>query len=337
MGNKSRIEYLDALRGITMLLVVYSHVVFIGYDNVYSHNSYNQIFLQLRMPLFFFISGFLFYSKGHDVQRFGELLSLLKKKFLIQIIPTAVFLLAYVLLFKGDFLESVLREDKSGYWFTLVLFYFFAINSFVNYLFNGNRNWKISAHLLSYLLIMILVFILRESVLRGLLSLGFLQHYIFFLFGNLAKYNYPKFLSVIQKLAPLLLSLFVVGCCVMLYGLVSHRILVGVFFILNGLCGICLALLLSVKHQEYLSNKYWVGKILQFAGKRTLEIYLLHYFFLPQDLSVIGGYFYNYSNPVIELFVTLLIASWIVFVSLLTSSIIKLSPFLKLYLFGKRD
>ena len=123
----------------------------------------------------------------------------------------------------------------------------------------------------------------------------------------------------------------------MLYGLVSTRILVGVFFILNGLCGICLALLLSVKHQEYLSNKYWGGKILQFAGKRTLEIYLLHYFFLPQDLSVIGGYFYNYSNPVIELFVTLLIASWIVFVSLLTSSIIKLSPFLKLYLFGKRD
>lgn len=57
---KERIEYIDTMRGFTMLLVVYSHVRLYGlyFDDSNIVSSFNSIFLLIRMPLFFFISGF---------------------------------------------------------------------------------------------------------------------------------------------------------------------------------------------------------------------------------------------------------------------------------------
>lgn len=54
---KLRINYIDALRGFTMILVVVGHVIgrslgLGGYDSVIS-----SIILTFRMPMFFFISG----------------------------------------------------------------------------------------------------------------------------------------------------------------------------------------------------------------------------------------------------------------------------------------
>lgn len=66
-SNKTkRIEYIDALRGFTIILVIYAHVVFSSYgENGGSLESFsfNDIFLSFRMPLFFFISGFVFLRK----------------------------------------------------------------------------------------------------------------------------------------------------------------------------------------------------------------------------------------------------------------------------------
>ena len=52
-----RIEYIDAMRGFTMILVVYAHIRFYGYHiNDYSDAfSFNSLFMLIRMPLFFFV------------------------------------------------------------------------------------------------------------------------------------------------------------------------------------------------------------------------------------------------------------------------------------------
>lgn len=75
-----RIEYIDAMRGFTMLLVVYSHVLVFSYDNLIVYNlhngglslnggvnplTFNSLFVLFRMPLFFFISGFILYKKDY--------------------------------------------------------------------------------------------------------------------------------------------------------------------------------------------------------------------------------------------------------------------------------
>ena len=57
-----RIEYIDAMRGFTMIIVVLHHVSLMafGVDSAFEKWSY-----EFRMPLFFFISGFLMYKPLH--------------------------------------------------------------------------------------------------------------------------------------------------------------------------------------------------------------------------------------------------------------------------------
>ena len=61
METKKRIEWIDAMRGFTMLLVVYAHVQFFGLG-LESDETFNQVLILFRMPLFFFISGFILYK-----------------------------------------------------------------------------------------------------------------------------------------------------------------------------------------------------------------------------------------------------------------------------------
>lgn len=57
----NRIQYLDCMRGFTMILVVYSHLVIFGYQ-VDGRNLMNGVFLLFIMPLFFWVSGYLAYT-----------------------------------------------------------------------------------------------------------------------------------------------------------------------------------------------------------------------------------------------------------------------------------
>ena len=59
--QKQRVRYIDALRGFTMILVVWAHVMLDmglgGYNTVLG-----SIFLTFRMPMFFYISGYIAYK-----------------------------------------------------------------------------------------------------------------------------------------------------------------------------------------------------------------------------------------------------------------------------------
>lgn len=57
---KKRIGYLDALRGFTMILVVCVHCL--TYSDI-KQNPITDFFSLFRMPLFFFISGFILYMQ----------------------------------------------------------------------------------------------------------------------------------------------------------------------------------------------------------------------------------------------------------------------------------
>ena len=121
--QKDRIEFIDAMRGFTMLLVVFSHVLTISFKSN-PNFSFNEIFISFRMPLFFFLSGFLCYKSGKFSQIKG-ILEFVKKKFIVQIIPTVIFITIYAFLFQSSLGEMWLHTYKGGYWFTFVLFFYF--------------------------------------------------------------------------------------------------------------------------------------------------------------------------------------------------------------------
>ena len=112
-----RIAYIDAMRGFTMILVVYSHIC--GFCLGDTQMGYNDVFFLFRLPCFFFISGWLFEPVSQRPFK-----QIARKKFMVQIVPTFIFLL---LLAPPPLFFSQLGATKGGYWFTFALFEFFLL------------------------------------------------------------------------------------------------------------------------------------------------------------------------------------------------------------------
>lgn len=121
---KQRIGYIDALRGFTMFLVVYAHVMSrtgLGLQET----AVLSFFRAFRMPMFFFISGFIAY-KAIEYFTAHEWARLLKRKAFVQLVPTAIVFSVFQLAFGHSPLEFF-QSGPGGYWFTLVLFEFFVV------------------------------------------------------------------------------------------------------------------------------------------------------------------------------------------------------------------
>ncbi len=132
MEQTKRIEYIDALRGFTMILVVYHHIEAFSYH--INPSFICQILMTFRMPLFFFISGYIAY-KADQCWDSKSLFYSISKKVKIQLIPTLVFGLIYTyLILNSTWIEFVSSPLKHGYWFTLVLLFLFIIYYITSFL-----------------------------------------------------------------------------------------------------------------------------------------------------------------------------------------------------------
>ena len=67
-----RIEYIDALRGLTMILVVIAHINSYTFkaENVFEYTSLTGFLSLFRMPLFFFVSGYIAYKPAVFFDKF---------------------------------------------------------------------------------------------------------------------------------------------------------------------------------------------------------------------------------------------------------------------------
>ena len=78
------------------------------------------------------------------------------------------------------------------------------------------------------------------------------------------------------------------------------------------------------------------GRFLSFIGMRTLDIYLLHFLLLPK-MSQVGEWLNsNQPNFVLSIVLSVSVALVVIAFCLLASQLLRVSPFLQLYLFGKK-
>ena len=111
VNNKERFQYIDALRGVAMLMVVFAHVEIYSFFRFGADTSLTKIISMTHMPLFFFISGLCIYKVDRKYS-----LTKIKNDFLRLIIPAIIVGLIYT-----DFrINSFLADNmKAGYWFTI--------------------------------------------------------------------------------------------------------------------------------------------------------------------------------------------------------------------------
>lgn len=317
---KRRIGYIDALRGFTMILVVCFHIL--------PNSPYTDFFQLFRMPLFFFISGFILYKDEH-IWSISNSTKFLSTKFLVQIIPTAIFL------FLNMFILSIntISSNLNGYWFTVSLFMFFAIYILCK---NLIRNEFISNILLLACALFLYIFSYNPWSYNHYPFLnGFIVHpfgfLIFFIIGIITKKYFDKVVRIFNNniIMMFIIALMIIGSICFLKGYFVHLEIRLVLSIL----GIFSFFYFFMKNGGYMDNSR-IGNVLQFIGRRTLDIYLLHFFFIRNSLSWIENF--RIESPTLIFIISIIISLVIIGICLLISKFLRTNPLLGKILFGAK-
>ena len=342
-----------------MLLVVTNHVALKSFGMQIRWSAALQFFLLFRMPLFFFISGFLAYkaSRVWNARTLGELTL---KKMRVQIIPTVVFFLLFLAMipttpFLHNLDEALASSMKAGYWFTIVLLYmlltFYLFSYVESKLFRGYPTPPI----LILLLFIVSLCMFETCYLPRHFSwaLGYkgqpneflnytslvemFRYFPFFLYGALMHRYWERaqrlmdsrwFFPVVVILA-LLTTLEVIKWHNLRLEWASLPHTLAMFLLLT------MVFMFFRHYSDFFSDKTALGRGLQFIGRRTLDIYLLHYFFLPK-LPMVGEFFrLNRHNFILDTTAALAVALVVVAFCVITSQLLRVSPFLKKHLFGR--
>ena len=121
-----RIEYIDAMRGFTMLLVVFGHVLTLSLNNYTEDSIVYCFFERFRMPIFFFISGYIAY-KATAYWNFNSFKMMLKEKAIAQLILTFIFFLFWEFIHNSNLLHNFMANGTGIFWFCQALFEMFLI------------------------------------------------------------------------------------------------------------------------------------------------------------------------------------------------------------------
>ena len=334
--GKQRIEYIDAMRGFTMILVVFAHVCHFCLGD--SRMGYNAILILFRLPCFFMLSGWLFEPASRN-----PFMTVARHKAMVQLLPTFIFLL--LLAPPPEFFHQ-LGAVKGGYWFTFVLFEFFILYMVIVRM---GKRWT---PILAFLITIVSFVYARyyDSIklssegyqlliidMLGFLSVTTWRFFLFFYIGTWMRCHFDAFIRWTNKPVMILL----ITAAFFLIASTSHKdnMLFEMFrFYAGGITGMWMVFTffrLSIS----LLQKLQIAKPLQYVGMRTLDIYLLHFFFLPRFLMKYSSQLQVYDSRLIEFIVIMAVSLIIVVICLIASYIIRLSPFLGHYLFGvkKKD
>ena len=352
MSTTKRIEYIDAIRGFTMILVITGHI----YSMCFMHEkfrefalSYNNFFELFLMPLFFFISGFVFYKpnihwdsttlKGFAINKTRTLL-----------FSALVFFLLFCFIYQKNVVHSFFDIHKSGYWFTYVLFIFYTIyiiiDKFVCWFAQKSAFCNHTIILTNFAGLLLYYFISNGFILNilpisisSLLSINKWHYFFFFSFGCMIHHFYNSFIKIqnTKYVKDVILLLFICLFIFIFYQNSTHIIIHNyILKLFTALLGIILIMLLFKDCEKALSLSTKKGNCLQYIGRHTLDIYFLHFFFMPYNMTFVGEWLEKYPNPILEFCMSISLALIVIIFCLLVSKIIHMSPLLAYLLLGEK-
>lgn len=343
VGGTQRIEYIDAMRGFTILLVVINHVATFDFG-LFGNEcfSYSQIFGEFRMPLFFFVSGFVFY-KEEVVWSYINIFNFLKKKSTVQILSPLLFLFIFCWCYKLNIKDALYDYQKQGYWFTFTLFTYFLLYIIVNKCFKA---LKIKRYVDDVLLVSIGFCVYGATVYSivekceldkggySLLGIPTLHNFLFFLIGTRVK----RYFHIFEKLLDdsLLVFLSLVTFFILLVVSEIELLSSSGYHLFFALTGIVITFAFFRTNRKIFSKEKCFGRVSQYVGRRTLDIYLLHYFFIFSNMQQLLPNFGILNSPFLEFWCSLIVSILVIANCLFISEVIRLSPLLAHFLFGQK-
>lgn len=337
----NRIGYLDALKGLIMSLVVLGHVAYFNLGvNVSSDGNLHFYFHRFLMPLFFFVSGFLAYKKNF-IWSMTNIKGFLSKKVCAQVISPFIFFCCFIQ-FRDLPLSEFATPMKRGYWFTFALFNFFVLYAFLRKLLSfikmKEEKALITLLIIGFMLYFSPIFALlkragiSEEILH-IFSITHLNYFFFFVLGIYIKKHFEKFENILDGL---LMAFAVILFFVIVFFVDMDLLYHKVRNLFLAISGIIIVFGLFRKNDNYFSGNSKIANIFQFLGKRTLDIYFIHYFFLSYNLPNILPFFSNHQLPMIEIALSLFMGIIVISASLVISFILRLNTTIAYYLFGEK-
>ena len=330
----NRIEWIDTLRGFCIFCIVLGHTL--TYMGLGGYNStLGSIIVTFWLPLFFFISGFFSLKRYKNPQ---ERLKSLTTKFIQLVIPAIIF----VTIFSATFKPSPfiwIHDGFGAYWFTIVLFIFIVINSVLLPLNNCkyNKIYDFILISLSFSGIIILMKLRNDSWGWNFFCLeNATKYFQFYAFGLLCHKYRNKFSEALSSNKFSGGVLILLSISLLAYFGRSFENISSIIFQFNRDIAIrylsLLTLLLYFSKIE--KNRSSVLSFFNKIGRITLDIYLLHWFFLPK--------FEGLNHPVLSSFIIQLVISSVIAIIIIkicitVSQMIRTSQFLSKYALGAKD
>lgn len=357
---KNRLEWLDAMRGFTMILVVAYHVALECYGQSVKASASLPFLVLLRMPLFFFVSGFLAY-KADFLWNLPNLGKQLWKKTKIQVLPAVVFLGVCIALRSKsghawqDFQHDLAVPTKGGYWFTWVLLQMFVIYYLASWLAAWvGRRWSVmrGGRNIAYWVVLWLISVIiyattympswfhyHEAAFYNYSSLIQTMRFMqFFLLGNLVHRLWVQTQRMMdsQWFFPVAITL-VFFCCVEFLRWHYLRLQWANLPRTLSMYGLVLLTVTTFRYfADQLTTEHRLGRWLQYIGKRTLDIYLLHFILMPRLPQV--GVWLNHNQPnfLLDILLSVSLGMVVIGACLMVSNLLRISPFFRQYFFGRK-
>ena len=316
----SRLAYIDILKGFAIFLVVLGHIL----QQLYTDN--NLVFrciYSFHMPLFMFMSGYVYYKKNEW--------GLITKSAKQLLIPFLSFIIVIYLFYKiiyhihiglYDFFVSVILRPDIGLWFLWALF-------FIRIIFILVRKLATLINLNEYILLSIIAVVMNGVVYLfsiKILGIHWIAWYlVFFLLGvywrnkdkliNYSKKPYKRILLVSAIMFPLMVVFFRMhNQPPMFYKWIN---LGPVFIIIYRLAIAFVGIALVVSFFRIIKlNSFFISQFIEW-GKYTLGIYYIQFiindilFLIPIERTKI----YCLSMTIIYTIVSIYVSYWLTILS----------------------
>jgi fucose 4-O-acetylase-like acetyltransferase len=291
---KERNSYVDALRGIAMLLVVLGHTMTGSTEN--SQQSFLfQVIWSLQMPMFILISGYVT-RYGSDISNFSEFIKFLSKRTVSYLWPWIVWTVVIRGMIFGSksFLNLgyIFWHMDSGYWFLFTIWSISLIFGFSRLVSNNvNKNKSLVRALACTAMVYVLCMagLALVGYIFGLSFLGIklTLYYLPFYFGG---FVYGKLQDTIlkSKFGAEIIEIIIAISAVLWISIISNCNLyeitddgLGIMIRVSASLSGCIAVCGLLRGVFSLHSKAWGGS----SGAERLEIY-----------TTLSGFKYNLNG-----------------------------------------
>lgn len=308
---KPRIELLDFIKGVAILLVVLGHAIQsqIGVNNPEVwNNSVFVIIYSFHMPLFFFLSGISF--NFYKDKPFFKTIIARAKNLLLPFLAWGI-LISFILQKDKKNILGLIENPGNHLWFLIVLFNMIFITliiykSLTLFPFFSNKLF------ISIILIISLIFFLKNNLADFLGINLLLPRYIYFI-GGVIIFEFKDFLN---KHSEKLILITLLGLCfneVLIRNLGSNYLDINILILIRTFLLIYLVIyIIKIVFKTFtLITKYF-----SYLGKHSLEIYIVHWVLIfyfsvkvSSQLSVVDIIFSTVFLTCISLFIYKVIQS----------------------------